>query len=339
MDGSSGGAAYVGLPGYPVSALSIFRTFVAPAIRRAAGLPEPETATIEGRMAARERYEEGRRRLMPVGLVTDGGDNLFVYPVDKGSGATTSLVEADGIVEIPADVAYLDEGEQAAVQLFSPDLRPPSVFGVGEDDPLFSRLLDRLDRPRYLSLGSRECRCRLRDGVPDFAVSSTPEEPEIESVELGGWTREWGLVVPSGNPESVEGLVDLVDRGLRFVNRPTTSGLRTNLGNALADLADERGVERHDLVEGIDRFDFTVEAHESPARRVAADEADAGIGLRATAANLDLDFVPGGEEWVRVLANPNRLEKSGVKALERELGDIDSLLADLPGFDSTDGRA
>ena len=62
----------VGLPGYPVSALSIFRTFVAPAIREAAGLPEPETATVEGSMAVRERYDEGRLRFMPAGLVESG---------------------------------------------------------------------------------------------------------------------------------------------------------------------------------------------------------------------------------------------------------------------------
>jgi molybdenum cofactor synthesis domain-containing protein len=349
--GRLGEAAYVGLPGYPVSALSIFRTFVAPAIRRAAELSEPETAVVEGRMAARERYEEGRRRLMPVGLVTDGvasktqreggetadgaGDYL-VYPVDKGSGATTSLVEADGIVEIPADVNYLDEGEQVTVQLFSPDVRPPTVFGVGEDDPLCSRLLDRLDRPRYLSLGSREGRRRLRDGVPDVAVISTPEDADIDGVDLGGWTREWGLVVPSGNPMDVEGLADLVDRDLRFVNRPTTSGLRTSLGDALADLAEERGVERHDLVAEIDGFDFTVEAHESPGRRVAAGDADAGVGLRATAAKLGLDFVPVGVERVRVLANPDRREKGGVEALDSELDDIDALLDDLPGFDAAD---
>ncbi|MFT4885301.1 MAG: putative molybdopterin biosynthesis protein, partial [Natronomonas sp.] len=83
------GSAYVGLPGYPVSALTIFRTFVAPAIREAAGLPEPKTATIEGSMAIRERYSEGRLRYMPAGLVEDEGGNTLVYPVDKGSGATT----------------------------------------------------------------------------------------------------------------------------------------------------------------------------------------------------------------------------------------------------------
>ncbi|MFW5949673.1 MAG: molybdopterin biosynthesis protein, partial [Halolamina sp.] len=89
-------SAYVGLPGYPVSALTIFRTFVAPAIRRAAAVPEPRTATVEGTLAAEERYTEGRTRLMPVGLVENEAGETLVYPVDKGSGATTSLVEADG---------------------------------------------------------------------------------------------------------------------------------------------------------------------------------------------------------------------------------------------------
>jgi molybdenum cofactor synthesis domain-containing protein len=322
-------AAYVGLPGYPVSALSIFRTFVAPAIRRAAGLPDPETATVEGRMATRERYEEGRHRLMPVGLVADG-EEMLVYPVDKGSGATTSLVEADGIVAMPADVNYLDEGERVTVELFSPDVRPPALFGVGEDDPLFSRLLDRLERPRYLSQGSRGGQRQLRDGVADIAVSSIADA-DI-GTDIGGWTREWGLVVPDGNPEDVTGLEDLVDDELRFVNRPTESGLRTSLSNALADLADERGVERHDLVDEIDGFDMTVEAHESPARRVLAGDADVGLGLRATAAKLGCGFVPVGTERVRVLANPERVDKAGVEKLERELADIDSLLDELPGY-------
>jgi len=326
-------SAYVGLPGYPVSALSIFRTFVAPAIREAAGLPEPATATVRGRMAVEERAEEARHRLVPVGLVENGAGETLVYPVDKGSGATTSLVEADGIVEMDAEVAYLDTGEAVTVELFSPDVRPPTLLGVGEDDPLLSRLLDRIDRPRYLALGSRAGRRWLRDGVPDIvAVAGDTDELDADTIEIGGWTREWGLVVPPGNPDDVAGLADLVDRDLALVNRPTASGLRTSLGNALADLADERGVDRHELVDAIDGFDLALEAHESPARRVAAGGADAGLGLRATAAKLDCGFVPIGEEQVRVLAAADRIEKPGVEALGRELDDLDELCTDLPGF-------
>lgn len=337
-------SAYVGLPGYPVSALTIFQTFVAPAIRDAAGLPEPATATVEARMAAEERYDEGRMRLMPTGLVEDEHGRTLAYPVDKGSGATTSLVEADGVVTVPPDTAYLGEGEEVSVRLFSPDVRTPSVLGVGEDDPALSRLLDSLDSPRYLPFGSREGLRRLRNGVPDFAVVSGDAErgstgtandsasDASGGTELASYHREWGLVVPSGNPEDIDGLADLVDRDLRFINRGTDSGLRTTLGNEVADLADERDTTRHELVESIDGFELTVKAHESPARKVAAGAADAGLGLRSTAEKLGLGFVSLGEERVRILANPNREEKEGVAELAAAVDStLVGVLERLPG--------
>ncbi|GGC47099.1 molybdopterin biosynthesis protein [Haloferax sulfurifontis] len=330
------GSAYIGLPGYPVSALTIFRTFVAPAVRDAAGLPEPRTATVEGAMAARERYAEGRTRLMPVGLVDDGDGNTLVYPVDKGSGATTSLVEADGVVEVPADVEYLAEGESVTVQLFSPDVRAPDLLGVGEDDPALSRLLDRVSSPRYLPFGSREGLRRLRDGISDVAVVAGDRGDAtdgIDAVELGSWTREWGLVVPAGNPDGLSGLVDLVDGDLSFVNRDSNSGLRTDLGNAVAALADERGTTRHELVESIEGFDRGSKAFESPARAVAAGRADAGLGLRATADSLGLDFVSLGTQPVAVLANPDRAEKPGVDSFRDALAASDDVFAALAGVE------
>jgi putative molybdopterin biosynthesis protein len=359
---SSGDSAYVGLPGYPVSALTIFRTFVAPAIRAAAGLPETPTATVEGRMATRERYDEGRKRLMPVGLVEDGAreawsasvgssgrsprdGHTLVYPVDKGSGATTSLVEADGVVAVDADTEFLAAGEQVTVELFSPDVRPPTLLGVGEDDPALARLLDALDRPRYLAVGSRGGIRRMQDGLPDVCVVAGPTDvhPAVagddgdgdevrRADQVAAWSREWGLVVPAGNPEAVEGLADLVDRDLRLVNRRTESGLRASLAASAAGLADERGVARNDLVDAIDGWAVTTRAHESPARRVAAGDADAGLGLRATASTLDVGFVPLGEQAVRVLVHPDRVRKPGVDAL------VDALEDDLPGIlDDLDG--
>ncbi|QCJ46270.1 molybdopterin biosynthesis protein [Haloprofundus sp. MHR1] len=326
-------SAYVGLPGYPVSALTIFRTFVAPAVRRAAGVPEPQTATVSGKMAVRERYGEGRMRLMPVGLLEDEAGETLVYPVDKGSGATTSLVEADGIVEVHPDTEYLGEGEAVDVMLFSPDVRPPSLLGVGEDDPLLNRLLDRLGAPRYLPVGSREGLRRLRDGVPDVAVVAGPDDRDVDSVDLGGWRREWGLVVPDGNPANIAGVSSLVDDDLRFVNRDSNSGLRASLGDQVADLADERGVSRRDLVSEIDGFDRSVKASESPARRVLAGDADAGVGLRTTADRLGLGFVSLGWQDVRVRANPERTGKPSVDAFRAVLDEADDRTDALSGYE------
>jgi molybdenum cofactor synthesis domain-containing protein len=340
--GTLGGAAYVGLPGYPVSALTIFRTFVAPAVRDAAGLPEPRTATVRGEMAVRERYAEGRMRFMPVGLLDigagedSGEDRPLVYPVDKGSGATTSLVEADGVVEVPADTEYLDAGDPVEVRLFSPSVRAPTLLGVGEDDPALSRLLDGLERPRYLAVGSREGTRRLRKGVPDVAVVTGGDTPDgVDTTDIGGWDREWGIVVPDGNPDGIAGLADLVD-DVRFVNRTTAAGLRATLDDALADLAEDRGVSRRALTEDIDGFGHALRAHESPPRAVAAGEADAGLGLRATAEALGLGFVPVGIESVRVLATPERLEKRGVSALEAAIDDGDAVFGRLPGIERRD---
>ncbi|ELY41031.1 molybdopterin biosynthesis protein [Natronorubrum tibetense] len=315
------GSAYIGLPGYPVSAMMVFRTFVAPAIRAAAGLPEPKAATISGRMARQERYGEGRLRLMPVGVVQNADDDPLVYPVDKGSGATTSLAEADGVVEVGPETDYLEAGEPVTVQLFSPDVRPPTLLGVGEDDPTLNRLLDGLENPRYLSVGSRPGLRRLREGVPDVAVVAGPIDRELEADELGGWSREWGLIVRPGNPDGVEELAELVDRDLRFVNRTTDSGLRSSLEAAVDDLAAERDVAPHDLRESIDGFELGLRAHESPARKVIAGDADVGLGLRETADRLDLAFVSVGEQPVRVLVNPDRTGKESVRELEAVLAD------------------
>ncbi|MFC6862014.1 molybdopterin biosynthesis protein [Halomicroarcula sp. GCM10025817] len=318
--GTVGDSAYVGLPGYPISALTIFREFVAPIVREAAGVDKPATATVTGRMAVTERYGEGRLRFMPVGLVEDGADDLLVYPVDKGSGATTSLVDADGTVAVPPGTDILEAGEAVEVTLFSPGVRPPTLLGVGEDDPTLSALLDDVERPRYLPVGTTEGLRRLAGGTPDIAVAAGPADPPTDAVDIGGWERDWGLVV--ADADAVDGLAALVDGDASFVNRGTESGLRRSLDDTLGALAADRGVDRHTLTESIAGYGLTTKAHESPARTVAAGRADAGLGLRTTAEKLGLEFVPLGTQQVTVYANPERTEKAGVRALERAISSL-----------------
>jgi Periplasmic molybdate-binding protein/domain len=264
--------------------------------------------------------------------VADGDGDTLVYPVDKGSGATTSLAEADGVVAIDADTDYLDAGDPVTVKLFSPDVEPPELLGIGEADPALSELLDSLTAPRYLPLGSREGLRRLRNSVPDIAVVASPTDEPDDAVALGDWSREWGLIVPAGNPDDVTGVADLVDRDLRFVNRETTSGLRTSLSNRVAALADERGVDRHDLVEAIDGFERTVKGVESPARRVADGRCAVGLGLRETADRLDLDFVSLGTQQVTIYAAADRTAKESVKQLRSALETLPGRCDSLSGY-------
>jgi molybdopterin molybdochelatase len=97
-------------------------------------------------------------------------------------------------------------------------------------------------------------------------------------------------------------------------------------------VADERDSDRRELVEAIDGFEVAVRAYESPARKVASGDADVGLGLRATAADLGVGFVPIGTQSVRVRANPDRTDKHGLAELEAAIAEADDLLEEMPGY-------
>ncbi|MFB6110820.1 MAG: molybdopterin biosynthesis protein [Halodesulfurarchaeum sp.] len=323
---------YVGLPGNPVSALSVFRTFVAPALRDAAGMPPESAPTLDGRMAAPERYTEGRTYLLPVAVVEDASGDVLVYPVDKGSGAITSLTEADGVVEMPPETTLLEVGQAVTVDLFSTDTRPPSVLGIGESDPLLSRLLDRLDGPRYLPHGSSEGRRRFRDGIPDFALLTEADAEAVSGTELGTYEREWGLIVPAGNPAGVRELGDLRDVEA-FVNLSENSGLRSAFEDALGGLAAAEDTTPQALSEEIDGYERTVSGIRSPARRVAEGTATAGLGLRFATSDLDVEFVPIGTQPLSVVGATDRLEKDGMERFQSILdSELEAVIDSIPGY-------
>ncbi len=329
--GRINGAAYVGLPGYPVSALTIFRAYVAPAIRDAAGLPEPKTAKVDARMAVRDRFSEGRHRHLPVGVISDSDSNYLAFPVDKGSGATTTLVDADGIIEVGPDVDYLAAGETVTVDLFSADARLPRILVVGEDDPAVARLLDAIENPRYQSPGSIAGIRSLREGVADVAVITGPIDRGDSMEYLGGWARNWGLVVPEGD-DTITSLEDIVDAEVSFVNRSDGSGLRASFDQALEALAEERDTTHATIASSIRGYELETRAYESPARRVARGEADAGLGLHVTAEKLDLGYVPVDTEDVQIVAARDRIEKHGVRDLNDSLDRIEDSIDGLAGY-------
>jgi molybdenum cofactor synthesis domain-containing protein len=287
------GTAYVGLPGYPVSALSVFRLLVAPRLRAATGVPGDE-ATVEARLVVAERSPEGRDRALPVGLVEAEGD-LLAYPVDRGSGATTSLAAADGVVAVDADVREVPAGTAVEVDTFATDPRPPDLLAVGESDPVAARLLDRAGRTRYLPWGPRAGERWRREGVADVAVlvgeSGDPAD------RLATWRREWGLAVADG--VDVDGLAALRDREDLVV----------------AGVGPEVGLQAAVDAAGGLPADVETAGVESAPRRVADGRADAGVALRATAERLDLAFLPVGHQRVSLVVAPERRSKAGVRAV------------------------
>lgn len=113
--GKINGKLIIGLPGNPVSALIIFYVFIAPNIRKLAGLNEIEKSKIAtATLSKRLHSSKGRMQYSLVKLK----DNLAI-PIIKDSGAITSLAEADGYVKIPKSVELVNEGEEVKVTLFN----------------------------------------------------------------------------------------------------------------------------------------------------------------------------------------------------------------------------
>ena len=117
--GVADGKLVYSLPGHPASALMIFHLLVRPTIQVMAGITPTKDAELEAVAAARMFSAKGRRTFVMVRLLEDKAKRIFAEPLSKGdSGAITTLTKADGFVEIPEDVQFIDANEKTIVRLF-----------------------------------------------------------------------------------------------------------------------------------------------------------------------------------------------------------------------------
>lgn len=103
----------LGTPGYPTACLIDGYVFMAPIIRKLARLPEKERQKVKAKLSRRVVSTLGRQQFLTVKLKNDEA-----IPVFKESGAITSMAEADGYIEIPANVDLVEKGDDVEVILF-----------------------------------------------------------------------------------------------------------------------------------------------------------------------------------------------------------------------------
>ncbi|MFO7585510.1 MAG: substrate-binding domain-containing protein [Anaerolineales bacterium] len=104
----------------------------------------------------------------------------------------------------------------------------------------------------------------------------------IHLVTLAHRTQGW-MVAP-GNPKGIRSAADLLQPGLRFVNRNPGSGTRLWLDAELQRL----GI----LPGAISGYDQVVKTHTEAALAIQSGQADAALGLEAAAIQHGLDFLP-----------------------------------------------
>ncbi len=107
------GTPMFGMPGNPTSCLSNAYVFLAPALRKMAGLPPAEPRSIKVRLKKGVHGDGEREQFYTVRL-----DEGRAVPVFKQSGDITSMAHADGYIIIPIGTRLLEEGAEVTVYLF-----------------------------------------------------------------------------------------------------------------------------------------------------------------------------------------------------------------------------
>jgi putative molybdopterin biosynthesis protein len=344
--GAADATPILGAPGYPVSASLTFDIFAAPLLARLEGAPPPEAPVAQARLARKLASTMGMDDWVRVRLGRVGG-RLVATPLPRGAGVLTSLVRADGLLVVPAELEGHHAGEEVPVRL----LRgvgeiERTIVATGSHDLVLdlaaSTLRERDPRLTLASsnVGSLGGLTALRDGLCHVAGSHLldPESgeytlPYLERLMPGREVsvvrlvhREQGLILAPGNPLALEGIEDVAERGLRYVNRQRGAGTRVLLDHELA----RRGISPEAIV-GYEREEHT---HLAVAAAVAAGRADCGLGVLAAARAFGLDFVPVAQEPYDLVFEPDPILDPLWSLLESD--DFRRAVTDLGGYDTAE---
>lgn len=302
--GCQGAKAILGVPGYPVSGIIVIEELLKPLIacwlQHGTERVQTATAKLTRPVVSSLKYQEFVR--VRLGYV---GDELMASPLSRGSGVVSSLVKADGILEVPQGVEGYEASSLVEVKLLSSvEKLKNTLVMIGSHDPLLDEIANLMhleDASLYMSsahVGSMGGIMAIRRGEAHAAgchlLDTETGEYNIAFIKKyfpkGGVKlvrcvgRQQGLMLQKGNPLGIEKFTDITKPGVRYVNRQKGSGTRI-----LSDyLCKQQGVEPKDVY-GYEREELT---HTSVAAQIANGSADAGMGIYSAAKLYDLDFVP-----------------------------------------------
>ena len=290
------GKPVIGLPGYPLSALTVLREIAAPLLGLW-GLPLPEEETLTARVTRSIASEPGVTEFV-LAAVARVGDRWVAEPLSRGAGVQMAAVRANACFRIDPAAEGVEAGSPVTARLMVPRAEAEeAVLLTGSHDPALDHLAD-LVRPRVdlhaapagslaglLALGRGECHAAPTHLLgPDGSYNTWYLERylpgiAVDLVCLAG--REQGVVSRDG--------LDLDDiPSHRFVNRQQGSGTRMLLDHLLA----EKGISPA----SIPGYDREMTTHLAVALAVKSGEADCGICVYSAAKALGLAFVPIGQE-------------------------------------------
>jgi molybdopterin molybdotransferase len=118
--GQVGRIPFIGLPGNPVAAMVTFLRIVRPLVLKMAGAADRRPLMFQVRAAFEYRKKAGRREWVRVSLVPNGAGGIEARKFPReGAGILSSMVAADGLVELPEDLTRLEAGTMVDVLPFA----------------------------------------------------------------------------------------------------------------------------------------------------------------------------------------------------------------------------
>lgn len=323
---ASGRKPVVILPGFPTSAIFTFHEFVAPVVRRLAGLPDEMRGSVTARMAVKVNSEIGRTEYLLVGLIeqadTAGADDvrLSAYPMGKGSGSVTTFSRADGFVTIGRHDEIVDAGTTVQVRLLGRDLQIADLVVIGSHciglDFLLGRLQDTGFRAKFLAVGSTAGLQAVERGECDLAgvhlLDSATGEYNRPFLTTGltlipGYGRMQGIVYRAGDSRFEDRSVDEVLAAVTTCSK--TLMVNRNQGSGTRILIDR-------LLGGAKPPGYSMQSrsHNAVAAAVAQGRADWGVAICVAARQAGLGFLPLSEEQFDFVVRENRCERPAVQA-------------------------
>ena len=311
--GALAGKPVLGVPGYPVSAIVIAREILRPALEKFLSHAAPTLPSVRAVVPKKIASHLGLEEFIRVTLGRVG-EKLVAVPLARGAGVITTMVHADGLMRIPSLIEGLNAGEAAEVELLRPMVDVENtILCTGSHDLAIGVLEDQLKlrhpelKIAATNVGSLGGLLALQRGEthiagthlldPDTGDYNIPEIrrviPQIPVILLHLAQREQGILVARGNPKAIRTLQDLTRGGIRFVNRQPGSGTRVLLDYELKKLSIDGAT-----IAGYEREEFT---HMAVGVAVASGLADAGLGVRAAAQALTLEFIPIASEQYDLL--------------------------------------
>jgi putative molybdopterin biosynthesis protein len=330
--GKAGSKPLLGVPGYPVSAIVIAREILRPALEKFLGSAAPAFPVVRAILPKKIASHLGLEEFIRVTLGRVN-EKLVAVPLARGAGVITTMVHADGLMRIPSLVEGFNAGEEAAVELLRPieDIEN-TILCTGSHDLAIGVLEDQLKlrQPELkiaaTNVGSLGGLLALQRGEthiagthlldPETGVYNIPDIkrtiPKVPVVLVHLAKREQGILVNKGNPKSITSLEDLTRNGVRYVNRQPGSGTRVLLDYELSKLA----IDPKSII-GYEREEFT---HMAVGVAIASGLADAGLGVRAAAGALNLDFIPLASEQYDLLIARSFFESGRGEQLLQVIG-------------------